>query len=174
MLDHPVRAELLHYPPGAHTWKAGPRIPAVQKLGSPMTTAVAMAPGSPSSSKQASGVTLPANLGPPHLQKLSCLLETHAPMQVDSRASAACGHETIQAHQLCYDTSTFNLLLSAKSLLCTPKCTPGSRFCYSAGTRKLSSPQSMEHSPLSLTAREPMLPHQRARIPDSLLRRGKL
>jgi hypothetical protein len=174
MLDHPVRAELLHYPPGAHTWKAGPRIPAVQKLGSPMTAAVAMAPGSPSSSKQASGVTLPANLGPPHLQKLSCLLETHAPMQVDSRASAACGHETIQAHQLCYDTSTFNLLLSAKSLLLYTQVYPRLQVLLFCWHQEAFLPT--EHGALSTVpnSKRAHASTSRARIPDSLLRRGKM
>jgi hypothetical protein len=44
------------------------------------------------------------------------------------------------------------------------------------GTRSLPFPHEMEakHSPLSLTAREPLLPSQRARVPDSTLRGGKL
>jgi hypothetical protein len=45
-----------------------------------------------------------------------------------------------------------------------------------SGIRRLLSPQSMEaqQSSLSLTAKEPSLPRQRARIPDFLLRGGKL
>jgi hypothetical protein len=41
---------------------------------------------------------------------------------------------------------------------------------------KLPFPQSMEaqHSLLSLTTRETLLPHQRARMPDSAMRGGKL
>jgi hypothetical protein len=37
--------------------------------------------------KQASGLSLPANLGPLCLQQFPWLLEAHAPVQVDPRAS---------------------------------------------------------------------------------------
>jgi hypothetical protein len=58
----------------------------------------------------------------------------------------------------------------------TPKWTPGSRLCYSAGTRRLPSPQSMEaqHPSLSLTAKDYLLLLQKARMPDSPQMGGKL
>jgi hypothetical protein len=44
----------------------------------------------------------------------------------------------------------------------TPKRTSGSRLCYSAETRRLPSPQTMEaKTPHSLPARQQSLPHQR-------------
>jgi hypothetical protein len=57
----------------------------------------------------------------------------------------------------------------------TPKWTPGSELCYFADTRRFPSLQSMEakHFPLFLTAKEPSLPCQGARMPDSPMREGK-
>jgi hypothetical protein len=45
-LGPPVLVVLLHYPPGAHAFKASPKIPAVWRLGPHTPPAFAMAPGS--------------------------------------------------------------------------------------------------------------------------------
>jgi hypothetical protein len=44
-LGSPVPAVLLYCPPGAHAWKAVPRIPVAQRLGSLVPAAAAVVPG---------------------------------------------------------------------------------------------------------------------------------
>jgi hypothetical protein len=120
-------------------------------------------------SKQASGLALPADLVPLCLQQLLWLQKAHTPMQVAHTPGTLlpCGHQTIQSHQLCCPTGTINLLLSARSVL--PHTPVSIRLqallFYSARRPSL---------PLFLTSREPSLPHQRARMPDTPRRGGKL
>jgi hypothetical protein len=117
--------------------------------------------GQLSVSKQASGLALPADLVPLHLQQLLWLQEVHAPVQVAHAPGPPmpCGQQMVQAHQLSCSMGTLNLLLRARSL--PPHAPVGIRLqaLLFYGTRRPS-------LPLFLTSREPSLPHQRARMPD--------
>jgi hypothetical protein len=76
---------------GAHIWKAGPRIPAFQRLGSSVVAATTLAPASPAptSSPQGSHCLQTWILCAMCLQQLLWLLEAHTQMKADPRASAA-------------------------------------------------------------------------------------
>jgi hypothetical protein len=121
----------MHYPPGAHTWKPGPRIPAAWRLGSPVPAAVAVAPGSPAPvSKQASGLVMLAGLGllcPPQLAAMApgILLPNASKPQdlccfVGTRQFKSAGLAASQIPSTCYSVPG--------TCHHTPKWTPGSGF----------------------------------------------
>jgi hypothetical protein len=127
--------------------KSSPRTPTIQRLGSSVPAATAVATGSPC-----------PNASTP--QDLHCLVGTQW-------YKPAC-FAAPWVPSTCYTVPG--------DCLHTPKWIPVSRFCYSADARRLPSPQNTEaqHSPLSLTAGECLLPRQSAGMPDFPLREGKL
>jgi hypothetical protein len=157
--------------------KSGPKSPATCRFGSPKWAAMPQN-CSPWSPCRKSGPQTPAalRLCSPRLQQLPWLLEVCSPMQVDPRASAA--------WWALYESSLLALLSHGYTQLAMQ--------CWEPATIHPSEPQALDlanmlvpggfpphiaeaqHSSLSLTARESLFPHERARMPDSPLKRGKL
>jgi hypothetical protein len=143
-----------------------PGLPLPKSLVPPMLTA--LLPYLPGAHSWKAGPSFPAAwmLDSPTLAAAVWLLEAHALTQVYPREPLLpCGNQMIQACWFCFPMRTLNMLLSARSL-------PSHRQV----NLSLQNLQRMEvqHSIMSLTAREPLLLCQRARTPDCTQKRGKL